>query len=92
MLSDTENWNIVYQSLTNNRTAAAYECFFNQYNTIFEHCFPEKVLKIGHKITPRHDWMTLGLMKSCCKKKLYKKYIQTRTILDKNRCMIYKKN
>jgi hypothetical protein len=91
-LSNTENWRDVYNFLANNCTAAAYDSFLNQYKSIYDKCFPEKIQKLSYKLTPRHAWMTKGLIKSCLKKSnLYKKYQKSLTLLDKTCYMAYKK-
>jgi hypothetical protein len=87
-----ENWHGVYNCITLNNTAAAYDCFLSHYKTIFDKCFPEKIMKLSHKLTPRHEWMTKGLVKSCLKKsKLFKKYRKTKAASDKICYLAYKK-
>lgn len=91
-LAKSENWQAVYSSLSVNDTAAAYDCFYDQYRVIFDKYFPEKIVKQSYRLTPRHEWMTKGLIRSCLKKsKLYKKYLKTGSVLDKNCYMIYRK-
>ena len=63
------------------------------YNKAFDKCFPEKIVKLSNRMTPRHDWMTKGLMKSCMKKsKLYRKYCKNRTKENKKRYITYRNN
>ena len=51
-----------------------YDKFSSIHIDIFNNCFPERIPKMLHRLTPRREWMTKGLMKSCKKKsKLYKK-------------------
>ena len=69
-------WEAVYDCCLNEKDAsAALECFTSQYRSSFEKNFPLKNVKMSYKITPRQEWMTKGLVKSCFKKSsLYKKY------------------
>ena len=61
------------------------------YNKAFDKYFPEKLVKLSNRMTPRHDWMTKGLMKSCIKKsKLYRKYCKNRTNENKKKYLAYK--
>ena len=85
------NWNDVYDlCLIEKNASAAFECFANHYRISFEKNFPQK--KISHKLTPRHEWMTKGLIKSCFKKStLYKKYKKTGRQVDKDRYLLYNK-
>ena len=90
-LSNT-NWNIVYSSLcTSSDPSAAYDCFFSIYRSIFDACFPEYSVKKSNRMTPRHVWMTKGLMKSCVRKSnLYRKYCKNKTKYNKDRYNTYR--
>jgi hypothetical protein len=49
--------------------------FHSKYTSLFRSHFPGKLVRKGHRLTPRQEWMTDGLVKSCVKKaKLFKKY------------------
>ena len=91
-MCNNANWNDVYRyALTENNASLAYECFYKVYRDIFENHFPEKTFKMCHRLTPRHDWMTKGLIKSCFKKsKLYKKYRKNDNALNRNRYIVYR--
>ena len=71
----SNDWNAVYDHCLIEKDApAAFNCFANQYRNAFEKNFPKKAIKINHKLIPRQEWMTKGLVKSCFKKStLYKK-------------------
>jgi hypothetical protein len=91
-LSRSENWaDVYYKCQTNGNTSAAYESFHKKYVDIFEKCFPEKIIKLSHRLTPRHPWMTKRLVRSCLKKsKLYGIYRKTRSETDKSKYIAYK--
>ena len=85
-------WDEVYQSLHNSSDpSAAYDCFFKIYNNVFNIYFPQRELKLSHKMTPRKEWITKGLMKSCIRKSnLYKKYCKFKTNDNKIRYVKYR--
>ncbi len=59
---------------------------------IFNECFPLKTLKLSHRLTPRHPWMTKGLVRSCLRKsKLYGIYTKSGLDSDKNIYLAFKK-
>jgi hypothetical protein len=65
--------------------------FFSVYRNIFEACFPEYSAKKYNRMTPRHDWITKGLMKSCARKSnLYRKYCKNRSKYNKDRYIAYR--
>ena len=87
------NWNDLYLSLTNVNTSHAYDYFANEYKSIFNKHFPEKNIKLSNRMTPRHPWMTKGLMKSCVKKsKLYRQFCNKKTPASKQRYIDYRKH
>jgi hypothetical protein len=92
-LSYPENWSDAYDlCLVNANTSAAYESFHKRYVAIFNKCFPEKTMKLSHRLTPRQPWMSKGLVRSCLKKsKLYGIYKKSGIEGDKNNYMTYKK-
>ena len=70
-----------------------YNLFFNTFLKIFDDHFPQKNLKLSRTKTPRKDWITKGLVKSCNKKSiLYKKYIVNPTSENKSKYIKYRKN
>ena len=93
LASFNNNWNAVYDHCITGKDAnAAFECFADQYRTAFEKNFPQKVVKNSYKLTPRQEWMTKGLIKSCFKKSaLYKKYKKTSKKVDKDEYLAYNK-
>ena len=85
-------WNEVYRLLNvNEDPTAAYNKFFCVYKDAFEFFFRNN-LKAFHKMTPRHEWMTKGLLKSSNKKsKLYKKYRLSNPPESKKKFITYQK-
>ena len=78
-LSAPDVWNEVYKVINNggNSNDAMTE-FYKVHNEAFESCFPEKIVRRSKKRTPRHDWITKGLISSYKKKNiLFKKYRKT---------------
>ena len=50
-------------------------------------------MKMCHRLTPRHAWMTKGLIRACLKKSnLYKRYRNSGSDADKDKYKNYKKN
>jgi hypothetical protein len=79
------DWSIVSEEIKNvtdpNR---CYTLFINTFSQIFEKYFPLITVKIANSNSPRKCWITKGLIKSCKRKsKLYKKYINCPTKLNK---------
>ena len=86
------NWNDLDASLSNANTTYAYDYFADVYKSIFNKHFPENNIKLTNRMTPRHPWMTKGLMKSCIKKsKLYRKFCNKRTPANKQKYTNYRK-
>ena len=75
------DWNALYNSIERREDCnIAFSKLSLMYNKAFDNYFPEKLVKLSNRMTPRHDWMTKGLMKSCIKKsKLYRKCCTNRT-------------
>ena len=68
-----------------NDPAELYSQFLNKYCELYDKFFPIKILKKSHKLFPRQEWITTGLIRSCNKKcKLYKRFIKNPT--DANKC------
>ena len=86
-------WSHMYEVLDGGGdTTSATLAFQDEYVAIFNKNFPLRASKTQRKLTPRQDWMTFGLAKSCLKKaNLYKRYKKTSTIIDKNKYMTYQK-
>src|SRR5271163_3237209 len=93
-LANTENWSDVYNRCQIDvDTDAAFECFHKQYTAICDKNFPQKTIKLGHRLTPRHAWMTKSLVRACLKKSnLYKLYRKSGSDVDKDKYKTYKKN
>ena len=85
-------WDCVYNILhEENDPNRAYNVFFETYQNAFETNFPEQKIKRSKHMTPRHDWITKGLMKSCIRKsKLYKLYCQDRSDENKKIYVTYR--
>ena len=75
-LSAPDVWNEVYKVINNggNSNDAMTE-FYKVHNEAFESCFPEKIVRQSKKQTPRHDWITKGLISSCKKRIFFSKNI-----------------
>ena len=84
------NWDYVYDKLTpNSDPSLAYDNFLTLHADAFDKFFPEQKFKKPHRITPRHDWMTKGLVKSCIlKSKLYRNFCKKRTEERKKNMLI----
>src|SRR5271157_198677 len=64
-LCNSGQWNNVFHLAgAESNSGQAYDCFYNIYKTIFDRHFPVSKLKLSHKLTPRHEWMSKGLIKS----------------------------
>lgn len=62
------NWDALYEILSKRSDPSeAYNYFSCKYQSLFDKYFPEKNIKMSNRMTPRHVWMTKGLMKSCIK-------------------------
>ena len=86
------NWDEISEILISNADPNyAYERFSKTYTDIFNKHFPEKNINLSNRMTPRHDWMTKGLMRSCIKKsKLYRKFCNRRTQDNKKKYVRYR--
>jgi hypothetical protein len=87
-----ENWDSVYSMIDKCEDPnVAFNEFSVTYRAAFDKYFPEKIVKCSNRMTPRHDWMTKGLMRSCMKKsKLYRKYCKNRTKRNKDNYLAYR--
>jgi len=85
----TTDWTFVYDEILKSSDASkVYDFFFNAYKANFDNCFPEITVKKSNRMTPRHEWMTKGLMKSCVRKSnLYKKYCQNKSKYNKDKTL-----
>jgi len=68
-------WDDVYaETINGNGPSDAYTTFYEIYLHLFDTHFPLQEFKFTKRMTPRTDWITPGLIKSCNKKSsLYKK-------------------
>lgn len=74
-------------------TNALFKTFMLVFNKLFNDHFPPKIVKFCRKKTPRSDWITKGLIKSCNKKSsLYKAYRKNPTTENKNKYVRYRNN
>ena len=89
-LQSPDLWHEVIETAEYSKeTNKAMDCFTTIYSSLFNHHFPEKRFVTSRRNTPRHDWMSKGLVKCCIKKGLlYKKYKKSGTDADK---LIYSK-
>ena len=87
----TANWSDVYTAICNGDPNKSYSYFIKTYSDLFNIYFPEKTVKFSKKLTPRQNWITTGLMKSCHKKSiLYKNYIKNHSSGNKARYNNYR--
>ena len=85
------NWSEVNQLSDSGDPNGAYSKFIELYSSLFELYFPLKQLNMSYKMTPRNEWITCGLMKSCSRKKvLYKRYMKSRTQDSKQKYLNYR--
>ena len=83
------DWNLVIN--VDSSPNEMYERFFLAYKILFDKHFPQRSIKQSQKFTPRHEWMTKGLMKSCVKKsKLYKKFCISQNGYHKAKYIAYR--
>ena len=76
---------------TSSDISNGYDMFFEIYKSIFDRYFPERTFKLPYRMTPRHEWITKGLMKSCIRKsKLYRKFCRSRTAANKDKYVAYR--
>lgn len=69
----------------------SYNIFTKRFSLIFEEYFPQKCFKQTRAKTPRKEWITSGLVKSCNKKSyLYKKYIKNPNVENKTKYIRYR--
>jgi len=79
---ENTDWSKVIHYCHLNSPDLAYKEFINDFNLLYDYCFPVKTLRVSRK-SPKHPWMTKLLIKSCNKKsRLYKKMIKNPS--DKN--------
>ena len=83
-------WDELYNDLNRHYDATrAYNQFGAEYKKLFEHYFP--IRKASNRMTPRHAWVTKGIMKSCVRKStLYAIYCKNKTPENKSRFTIYR--
>ena len=86
-----KSWLEVNQLSVNDDPSASYAKFIETYSELFEFYFPLKTLNLSHKMTPKTEWITSGLMKCCSKKRLlYKRYMKRRTPESKEKFISYR--
>ena len=90
-LANTD-WSEVYNLLSvKSDPSKGYDQFFNKYKAICDKYFPERIIKLSNRMTPRNDWMTKGLLKSCIRKsKLYRRFCKNRTKANKDKYTVYR--
>jgi Reverse transcriptase (RNA-dependent DNA polymerase) len=86
------SWESVYKIIHDeNNPSQAYDEFAKIYRNAFDIHFPEKSIKKSHKMIPRNEWMTKGLMKSCItKSKLYGTYCKNKTEKNRKKYITYR--
>ena len=90
--SNTANWNRLYLNWNGDTVDPnlVYEEFLQIFNHGFNICFPKGKVKIN-KRSPRKEWMTPGLAKSCeTKSSLYKIYANNKTPENKLKFNVYR--
>ena len=71
--------------------SVAYDSFFSLYKSIFDVYFPEHTVRISNRMTPRHEWMSKGLLKSCAKKsKLYRQFCKSQCETLHKKYVVYR--
>ena len=90
-LSDV-NWDDIYIDAENNSNASElYDTFCGKFINIFNEYFPLKMFKTSKRLTPRQEWMTKALVKSCNKKSLlYKQFIKNKTASKREKYIKYR--
>jgi len=90
-LREVDHWSPLHRMIESEGDASrAYDFFINIYSTAFEFYLPLRTHSVSSRMTPRHLWMTKGLMKSFVKKsKLYKKFVNN-SIVHKEQYIAYR--
>ena len=85
LLLSNIDWNAVIDPcLLNSDPSKAYDIFYAEFKRIFDNIFPYQIIKNSYRMTPRHEWITPGIMKSCItKSQLYKKYLSNKSPANK---------
>ena len=84
----TLNWSTV---ITSQDTNKSYDAFTSQVSEVYNDCFPIETKFVKEK-NVLNKWMTSGLLKSSRKKqKLYKKFLNHKTIENENKYKRYAK-
>ena len=77
---------IIVRAESDDNVNDIYREFLQIYSSIFEKCFPVQILKFSKNKTPRHEYITPGLLRSCHKKSvLYKKQLRHPTDQNKEK-------
>jgi len=89
---NTVDWSSLLEfTLSTCDASAAYDLFIDIYCTGFETYFPLRTFTLSNRMSPRHAWITKGLMRSCIKKsKLYKKYRKEGAGKNKDKYIAYR--
>ena len=90
-LSETD-WSDVLLNCDNSvNPNESYSIFISRFNSLFENYFPVKDHKISKNNSPRTEWITKGLIKSCKRKsKLYRLWINNPTTNNRSRYIKYR--
>ena len=85
------NWTPVYEACEKLDANGAYDIFFKEYKRKYDESFPISEIKFNKRSSPKHPWMTQGLLKSCkTKAKLYLKFIKHPSEQNKNKFVSYR--
>jgi hypothetical protein len=83
------DWDAIVDDSLN--PSVAYDNFSTLFKSIFDTYFPERIIKLSNRMTPRHEWMTKGLLKSCAKKsKLYRKFCKSQCEIMHKKYIAYR--
>jgi hypothetical protein len=89
---NTVDWtDICANSALSTSPTEVYKLFHNKFFALFNTFFPLRSSRSSKSNTPRKDWITKGLIKSCKKKSLlYKSYLKNCTPDTKSRYVKYR--
>jgi len=92
-LSNT-NWSdTLANTLNQDSPNELYSLFIKTFSSIFEKHFPPKIIRSHKKNSPKKEWITRGLIKSCNRKYvLYKKWVLNPSIDNKLKYASYRNN
>ena len=86
------NWKDICDIADNNGDVSElYSSFSDRFCSLFKQHFPLRTFKMSKRSTPRQEWMTSGLIKSCNRKLvLYKNFVKNPTVITKTKYIKFK--